>query len=184
MLAGVAVTAVFSAGIDCVLTFVPDALNGYSDFRIGGLFNISMKDLFPSSVLIIIASVIALLLHNEMDILLLGLEQAQTLGLKAKPLRLIFLALSAILAGSAISFTGLIGFVGLFVPHIMREMVGEESKKLMASSLIGGALLLLLSDLLSRIIFAPFELPVGIVMALLGGPFFIYLLRKRGKNHD
>lgn len=184
VLAGVAVSAVFSAGIDVVLTFVPDALNGYSDFRIGGLFSISMKDLFPAAPLILVALIIALMLHNELDILMLGMEQSKSLGLHAKSLRLIFLGIAAVLAGSAISFSGLIGFVGLVVPHIMREFVGEESKSLMITSTLGGAVLLLTSDLLGRLIFAPYELPVGIVMALIGGPFFIYLLKKRGKIHD
>ena len=184
VLAGIAVSAVFSAGIDAVLTFVPDALNGYSDFRIGGLFSVSLKDLFPSIFLIAIAFVITLCLHNEMDVLLLGMEEARSLGLSSKVLRIIFLALAAIMAGSAISFCGLIGFVGLIVPHIMRELVGENSKALIISSSLGGSILLLASDLLSRLIFAPYELPVGIVMALLGGPFFIYLLKKRGRLHD
>ena len=184
VLAGVAVSAVFNAGIDCVLTFVPDALNGYSDFRIGGLFNISMKDLFPAAPLIIISLVIAIIFHNELDILMLGIDESVTLGLHAKSLRLMFLGLAAVLAGSAISFSGLIGFVGLIVPHIMREFVGEESRPLMITSALGGAVLLLGSDLLSRLVFAPFELPVGIIMALIGGPFFIYLLRKRGRVHD
>ena len=184
VLAGVAVSAIFSAGIDTVLTFVPEALNGYSDFRIGGLFSFSMKDLFPAAPLILIAIVIAVILHNELDILMLGMEESRTLGLPAKTLRIVFLALSAVMAGSAISFSGLIGFVGLIVPHIMRELVGEESKPLMITSALGGSVLLLGSDLISRLVFAPFELPVGIVMALIGGPFFIYLLRKRGRSHD
>ena len=184
VLAGVAVSAIFSAGIDTVLTFVPEALNGYSDFRIGGLFSISMKDLFPAAPIIIVALAISLMLHNELDILMLGMDESQTLGLPAKKLRIIFLALAAAMAGSAISFSGLIGFVGLIVPHIMREFVGEESGPLVLTSALGGSVLLLGSDLLSRIVFAPFELPVGILMALIGGPFFIYLLRKRGRSHD
>ena len=184
VLAGVAVSAIFSAGIDTVLTFVPEALNGYSDFRIGGLFSISMKDLFPAAPIIIVALAISLMLHNELDILMLGMDESQTLGLPAKKLRILFLALAAAMAGSAISFSGLIGFVGLIVPHIMREFVGEESGSLVLTSALGGSVLLLGSDLLSRIVFAPFELPVGILMALIGGPFFIYLLRKRGRSHD
>ena len=184
VLAGVAVSAIFSAGIDTVLTFVPDALSGYSDFRIGGLSGISMKDLFPAAPIIIIALLISLMLHNEMDILQLGMDESRTLGLPAKQLRMLFLALAAAMAGSAISFSGLIGFVGLIVPHIMREFVGEESGPLIITSSLGGAILLMGSDLLSRLAFAPFELPVGILMALIGGPFFIYLLRKRGRAHD
>ena len=184
VLAGVAISAIFSAGIDTVLTFAPDALNGYSDFRIGGLSGITMKNLFPAAPIILVSLAISLLLHNELDVLQLGMDESRTLGLPARKLRIIFLALSAAMAGSAISFSGLIGFVGLVVPHIMREFVGEESGPLIITSALGGAVLLMGSDLLSRIIFAPFELPVGILMALIGGPFFIYLLRKRGRAHD
>lgn len=185
VLGGVAVSGIFSAGIDAVITFVPQALNGYSDFRIGGLFHVSMAKLWPAAILIGLSLVVALSLHNELDLLLLGSEQAQSLGLPARRIQIVLLALAAILAGSAVSFSGLIGFVGLMVPHIMRQLVGEDSNILLAGSAMGGAILLCGCDLLGRLLFAPFELPVGIVMSLVGGPFFIWLLRKRGRcGHD
>ena len=88
------------------------------------------------------------------------------------------------LAGAAVSFCGLLGFVGLVVPHMMRRLVGEESGPLLAASALGGGALLCGCDLVSRLVFAPYELPVGIVMSLLGGPFFIWLLlRRRGESH-
>ena len=86
------------------------------------------------------------------------------------------------MAGAAVSISGLIGFVGLIVPHIMRRLVGEESGPLLVTSALGGAALLGFCDLLARMLFAPFELPVGIVMALVGGPFFIWLLQRRGHS--
>ena len=93
----------------------------------------------------------------------------------------LILALAAALAGAAVSFAGLLGFVGLIVPHIMRRTVGEDSLPLLASCALGGASLLTLCDLLSRVLFAPYEIPVGIVLSLAGGPFFIWLLlRQRG----
>lgn len=186
VLAGVAVSSMFSAGIDAVLTFVPDALNGYSDFRIGGLANLSMSRILPAFWVIAIAMVLALALSGELDILLLGAETAQSLGLPAKPLRLVLLALAAALAGAAVSFCGLLGFVGLIVPHIMRRLVGEESFWLLFSCALGGAALLTYCDLLARMLFAPYELPVGIVLSLAGGPFFIWLLLRQrgGRTHD
>lgn len=181
VLAGVAVSSMFSAGIDAVLTFVPDALNGYSDFRIGGLENLSMNRLAPAFWVIAAALAAVLALSGELDILMLGTETAQSLGLPAKPLRLALLALAAALAGAAVSFCGLLGFVGLIVPHIMRRLAGEESLWLLLSCAFGGASLLTFCDLLARILFAPYELPVGIVLSLAGGPFFIWLLlRQRG----
>lgn len=183
VLSGVAVSAIFSAGIDAVVTFVPDALNGYSDFRIGGFSNMSMSKLSVAVWLILGGILLAMLMHNELDVLMLGSEQAQALGLPAKKLRVFFLGLAAALAGAAVSFSGLLGFVGLIVPHMMRRLVGEESGTLIASCALGGAALLCLCDLLARILFAPFELSVGIVMSLLGGPFFIWLLIQRKGSH-
>lgn len=182
VLAGVAMSSIFSACIDAVVTFVPDALSGYTDFRIGGVKNLSMSRLIPAFWVILVALILALSLSNELDLLLLGRETAQSLGLPAKWLRLVLLALAAALAGAAVSFAGLLGFVGLLVPHIMRRMVGEESFFLLLSSALGGGLLLTACDLASRLIFAPFELPLGVVLSLTGGPFFIWLLLKQRRG--
>ena len=96
------------------------------------------------------------------------------------------LALAAALAGAAVSFAGLIGFVGLIVPHIMRRFAGDESRLLLPSSALGGAALLTLCDLGARTLFTPYELPVGIILSFFGGPFFIWLLlrQRKGRTHD
>lgn len=181
VLAGVAVSGMFSAATDAVVTFVPDALTGYSDFRIGGLDNLSMTRIIPAFWVVLAALVLALSLAGELDVLMLGADTAQSLGLRTKPLRLALLALAAALAGAAVSFSGLIGFVGLIVPHIMRRLIGEDSLPLLAGCALGGAACLTVCDLLARLLFAPYELPVGIVLSLVGGPFFIWLLlRQRG----
>lgn len=184
VLAGLAISGIFSAGVDTILTFVPESLNGYSDFRIGGLDGVSLLQLRPAGLLILPSLLLSLSLHNELDLLSLGQEQAQALGLRAKRLRLLALGLAAALAGAAVSFCGLIGFVGLMVPHIMRRLVGEESGQLLPACALGGGIVLCGCDLLSRLLFAPYELPVGILMSLLGGPFFIWLLlQQRGGRH-
>ena len=181
VLAGVAVSSVFSAGIDAILTFFPDALNGYSDFRIGGFSNLTMAKVVPAFWLILAALIAALSLSHEMDVLALGSDTAQSLGLPVKRYRLALLTIAAALAGAAVSFAGLLGFVGLIVPHMMRRLVGEESRPLILSCILGGGALLTLCDTLARILFAPYELPVGIVLSLGGGPFFLWLLlRQRG----
>lgn len=182
VLAGVAMSSMFSAGIDAVVTFCPDALSGYTDFRIGGVKNLSMSRLAPAFWIIVAVLVIALSLSNELDLLLLGRETAQSLGLPAKRLRLVLLMLAAALAGAAVSFAGLLGFVGLLTPHIMRRLIGEDSFPLLLSSALGGGLLLTVCDLVSRLIFAPFELPLGVVLSLAGGPFFIWLLLKQRRG--
>ena len=91
-----------------------------------------------------------------------------------------------VLAGAAISFSGLLGFVGLIVPHIMRRFAGDESRLLLPASALGGAALLTLCDLGARTLFTPYELPVGIILSFFGGPFFIWLLlrQRKGRTHD
>ena len=181
VLAGVAVSGMFSAGIDAIVTLVPDALAGYADFRIGGLANLSMARIIPAFWVVLAALILVFSLAGELDVLMLGADTAWSLGLRAKPLRLALLTLAAALAGAAVSFFGLIGFVGLIVPHIMRRLVGEDSFPLLAGCALGGAVCLTTCDLLARLLFAPYELPVGIVLSLAGGPFFLWLLiRRRG----
>ena len=182
VLAGVAVSSMFSAGIDAVLTVFPDALNGYTDFRVGGTANLSMARVAPAFGVIAAAFLAALSLSGELDVLLLGEETARSLGLPARKLRLILLTLAAALAGAAVSFAGLLGFVGLIAPHMARRLAGEDSSaRLLWAAALGGAALLTLCDIAARTLFAPYELPVGVVLSLLGGPFFIWLLaRQRG----
>lgn len=180
VLAGVAVSGMFSAGIDAVLAFFPDALNGYTDFRVGGMANLSMARVGPAFWVALITFFLALSLAGEMDVLLLGEDTARSLGLPARSLRLALLALAAALAGAAVSFAGLLGFVGLIAPHIARRLAGEDSSaRLLLTSALGGAALLTLCDVAARTLFAPYELPVGVVLSLLGGPFFLWLLARQ-----
>ena len=181
VLAGVAISNIFSAGIDAVVTFVPEALGGVSDYRIGGFSGVTMARIAPAAVMIGVSLVAMLTLSRQMDVLALGSETAQSLGLSVGPVRFLLLVLAAALSGAAVSFAGLLGFVGLIVPHAMRRFVGEESGPLVAASALGGACFVTLCDLLARVLFAPFELPVGVVLAVTGGPFFLWLLfRQRG----
>lgn len=179
VLAGVAISTLFSAGIDAVVTLVPDAVNGITDFRIGGFTGITMARLAPAAGLILVSLGIAFSLSQQMDILALGSDTAQSLGLSVQFVRFILLVLAAALAGAAVSFCGLMGFVGLIVPHIMRRLTGENSLPLLLSSALGGAFFVMVCDLLARILFSPFELPVGIILAFAGAPFFLWLLFKQ-----
>ena len=181
VLAGVAISNIFSAGIDAVVTFVPEALGGVSDYRIGGFSGVTMARIAPAAVMIGVSLMAVLTLSRQMDVLALGSETARSLGLSVGPVRFILLVLAAALSGAAVSFAGLLGFVGLIVPHVMRRFVGEESGPLVAASALGGACFVTFCDLLARVLFAPFELPVGVVLAVTGGPFFLWILfRQRG----
>ena len=184
ILTGVALSSVFSAAVDLVVTLAPDALNGYSDFRVGGLGGVTMARAAPAAAAAAACLAGVLLLTNELDLLALGSETARSLGLRVERMRVILLALAAGLAGAAVSIGGLIGFVGLIVPHLLRRFVGEESRPLVVGCAFGGAALLTLCDTAARTLFAPYEIPVGVVLSLGGGPFFIWLLlhRKGGRR--
>lgn len=181
-LVGVAVGSILTAGINTVKTLFPDSVYDISGFMIGGLSGVSYRTLLPAALVILPSLVLAAFLARRADILTLGDEVAHTLGLSVTPTRFFLLALAAALAGSAVSFAGLLGFVGLLVPHIMRRLVGASHRALIPASAMGGAMLLLLSDLIARSLFSPYELPVGILLSLIGGPFFIFLLFVRRKE--
>lgn len=179
VLAGIAISSILSAGIDTVVTLVPDAVMGVSSFRIGSLSGVTLKQLYLPAVYIVSALLLISVLTNEMDVLALGEETARSLGMKTGRYRFVLLLTAAMLAGAAVSFCGLLGFVGLVVPHASRFLVGNESKHLLPVSVLAGGAFVLLCDVLARILFAPFEIPVGIIMSFLGGPFFLWLLIKR-----
>lgn len=176
VLAGVAISALFGAGIDAVVTLVPDALDGVADFRVGGFTGVTMAQLIPAGGLIFVSLGAVLSLARQMDILGLGSDTARSLGLSVGVVRFLLLFLAAVLAGAAVSFCGLMGFVGLIVPNTMRRLLGESSLSLTAASALGGTFFVTVCDVLARILFAPFELPVGIILAFAGAPFFLWLL--------
>ena len=181
ILTGVALSSIFSAAVDLVVTLAPDALNGYTDFRVGGLGGVTMARVGPAAAVGALCLAGVLLLSNELDVLALGSETARSLGLRVGRTRVLLLALAAGLAGAAVSVAGLIGFVGLIVPHVARRFLGEESRPLVLGCALGGAALLTVCDTAARTLFAPYEIPVGVALSLGGGPFFIWLvLRQKG----
>ena len=135
----------------------------------------------PAWVAILFGLLLAVLFSGEMDVLSLGDETAQSLGMPVQRTRFLLLMTASLLAGGAVSFSGLLGFVGLIVPHILRHFIGSRHRILVPLSALFGASFVLLCDTLSRTLFSPYEIPVGIVLSLLGGPFFLFLIvRKKG----
>ncbi len=183
LLAGVAASTCFVALSDAVMVFVPDTIYSRATFKIGSLSGVQMHMLFPAALVILFALLLAFLLRHEIDLLALGEESAHALGLPVTAVRFFALVLAALLCGAGISFAGLVGFVGLIVPHCARMFVGSEMRHLLPASLLLGVALVLLCDLLSRLVFAPHELPVGILLSLIGGPFFVMLLLKKKEMH-
>lgn len=184
-LAGVAISSVFTACSNALKTFFPDTVYNANSFFVGGFSGIAWRQLSPAWAVILIGLLLAILLSGDMDILALGDETAQSLGMSVRPMRFILLITASLLAGGAVSFSGLLGFVGLIVPHILRRFTGQRHRLLVPLAALGGAMFVLLCDTLSRTLFAPYEIPVGIVLSLLGGPFFIFLLlTKKGGRLD
>lgn len=185
ILGGVAVNAFLNALSEAVTTLLPEVGMLAGDFRVGGFGSVAYPRLIPAGVLICLGLIAVFTLHNELDVLALGEEMAQGLGMDVRKIRTLLLILAAMLAGSAVSFAGLLGFVGLIVPHAVRRIAGSESRYLLPLCAIGGAAFVTLCDTAARLVFAPYELPVGILLSLLGGPFFLILLLKRkgGRNH-
>ena len=185
ILGGIAVNALLNALSEAVVTLVPEAGMMAGDFRVGGFGSVSHVRLIPAGILICIALVAVYSLRNELDVLTLGEETAQSLGLPVKTVRTMLLVLSAMLAGAAVSFAGLLGFIGLIIPHAMRRMVGSENRLLLPMCALGGGAFVTLCDTVARVAFAPFELPVGVLLSVIGGPFFLVLLMKRkgGRGH-
>ena len=179
ILGGVAVNAFLNALSEALSTLIPEAGMLAGDFRVGGFSAVSYVRLLPAGVLILLALAAVFSLHNELDVLTMGEETAQSLGMHVKAMRSLLLILAALLAGAAVSFSGLLGFVGLLVPHSMRKLAGSESRSLLPLCALGGAGFVTICDTAARILFAPYELPVGILMSVLGGPFFLGLLLKR-----
>mgnify|MGYP002747694852 CR=1 FL=1 len=186
VLAGVAVSSILSAGIDAVTLLDPDLAVGASNFMIGGFSGISLKKVFPAGWYILIGLLLALPAGSELNVLSLGEDIARSLGMRVTLVRLFLLAVASVLAGAAVSFSGLLGFVGLLIPHIARRLTGNDNRLLLPSAGMMGGIFVLLCDVFSRVVFAPYELPVGIVMSFLGGPFFLFLLlrTKRRRIHD
>jgi len=186
ILGGVAVSSFLSALSEAVTTLIPEAGVLSGDFRVGGFSSVAYTRLIPAGALILLALVVVLSLRNELDVLALGDETAQSLGLSVKKVRTVFLLLAAMLSGASVSFAGLLSFVGLIVPHTVRKVAGGQSGTLLPLCALFGGGFVTACDLAARMVFAPYELPVGILMSILGGPFFVLLLLKKkgGRVHD
>jgi iron complex transport system permease protein len=142
---------------------------------------------WPKAIMIIVPvvaiCVIVLLYARELNVILLGDEHARHLGLNVKGFKRTTILLVSILTAISVAFCGIIGFLGLIVPHISRMIVGGDHRLLVPTAMVLGAIVLLAADLFSRLAVRPNELPIGAVISLIGAPFFIYLMIRRGKEY-
>ena len=182
LLIGIAITSILNAAISFLSLLDEGVLAQYNHFTVGSLKAVRMNELLIPAVMITMAFAAALLMGGRLGILCMGDAAASALGIRVKRLRTAALACAAGCAAAVVSFAGLLGFVGLIVPHIARRLVGPQPRKLLLTSALIGSIVVLLADLLGRTLFAPSELPVGILMSLIGGPYFLILLCRR-KHH-
>ena len=178
ILAGVAVSAFLSAGISGLMIFYSDRVHGALMWMVGGLAARSWPHVSIILPYAIIGLILALLSAAYLNILQLGDEMARGLGINVEITRIVMTAIAALLAASAVSVVGLLGFVGLVVPHAARLLIGSDYRYLLPAAALLGIATVTLSDTFARVVFAPIELPVGIIMAFLGAPFFLFLLRR------
>lgn len=178
LMAGVAVSSFVGALTSIILTSTEDrdVLREMLFWLLGGLDNRDWTHVGLVFAPIALGSVAIYAFARDLNLLTLGDEGAQALGVRVRQTRMFLLALAALVAGVAVSISGTIAFVGLVIPHLLRGLVGPDHRVLLPAAALGGALFLLAADTLARLVLQPVELRVGIVTALVGAPFFLFVL--------
>jgi iron complex transport system permease protein len=180
VLAGVALGSLFSAGTSAIQFFSDDVkVVSIVFWTFGDVGRAGWRDIWILLVIIIPAVIYYIRNSWNYDALKAGDETAKSLGVNVEKVRLYGMVIASLIAAVAVSFVGIIGFVGLVVPHIVRKLIGGKEMYLIPASCLVGGLLLLVSDTVARIAFSPVVLPVGIITSFLGAPLFLYLIIKR-----
>lgn len=182
ILVGIAINAVLGAAMSALMVLYSDRVQAVLPWLAGGIAGAGWVQFKMIVYYAIVALLLSLYAIRHIRILRLGDEVAKLLGHNVEKSRFFLIVLSTLLAGIAVSVAGLIGFVGLVIPHILRIVVGGDYRYLLPASALGGGLLVVLADTVARSAFAPIELPVGILLSFLGGPFFLYMIQRRGKT--
>jgi iron complex transport system permease protein len=179
LLAGIAVSSLLTALVSLCMFFSGNQLQQVVFWLMGGFSGRGWDYVYMFIPYGLVGTAVIFIYARELNAMLLGEESAQHLGVEVERVKLRLLVAAAILTGACVSVSGLIGFVGLVIPHVVRILLGPDHRTLLPAVALIGAIFLVTADVVSRVIMAPGELPVGIVTALVGGPFFIYLLRRQ-----
>ncbi len=183
LLAGFAASSMMASVMSFLMLMNQNALQRVVLWTMGGISASGWDALSTISPLIALGVIASLALTNDLNAFLLGEEQAAALGVSVERQKFLVMAVGALLTGAAVAISGLVGFVGLIVPHIVRLVVGPDHRLLLPASVLSGAVFLVLADLVARLVLAPSEVPLGVVTALIGAPFFIYLLRRTKREY-
>lgn len=183
VLAGVAVNSILG-GISSLISILnSESLSGVLTWLNGELGKKGWDKVGSIAVYSVVGLVLAMLCYRCCDLLALGDKNTKSLGYNPNLLRILISAVAVFLAGISTAYVGVIGFIGLVVPHMSRMLMGSEHKYLIPFAGLLGSIVLLIADTVGRIVIAPYEIPVGVIMTVCGGPFFLYLLRKDSKGY-
>lgn len=182
LLGGVAVSQFLTAIMSFLMAISTKDMNTIIFWTMGSLSARGWKHIQIVIIPVILGSLVIYIFAKDLNVMLLGEESAQSMGVEVEKVKKIVLTMSVIVTSFLVSVSGIIGFVGLIIPHIVRLLIGPDHKIIIPASGLLGGIFLIVADTLARTVIAPTEVPVGIITALAGGPFFIYLLRKREKN--
>jgi iron complex transport system permease protein len=180
LLAGVAVSFIMSAATNFIVTLAPkeSGIREVMFWMMGSLAGAKWEYLTIPSVVVMVGLVYLLFQSRSLNILVMGEEAATTLGVNIDTFRKGLIIITSLITGTVVAVSGSIGFIGLVVPHLSRLLVGSDHKRVLPTSILIGMILVIWSDVFARLVLAPQELPIGVVTALCGGPFFIWLLRR------
>jgi iron complex transport system permease protein len=180
LLSGVIVGAVFgSLLMFLVSTASSDELHDVVWWLLGNLQVFDWALVEAVAAVVVFGVLVAILRARDLNLMTLGEEPAAHLGLNVERTKRLFVLLASLVTGATVAACGLVGFVGLIVPHAVRLVVGPDHRRLVPVSVLAGAAFLVVADALARTVLAPVEIPIGVVTALVGGPFFLFLLRRR-----
>lgn len=179
LLAGIAIGTFFAAQVSFMQYIAGEELRSIVFWLMGGFWTSSWDKVAIAFPLILLGVVVIMFFSRDLNLVLMGEEHALDLGIKVESVKKIILIFASLVTAAAVAVSGIIGFVGLIIPHIMRIIVGPDHRILLPSSCLVGAIFLIWADTLARTMIQPTELPVGIITASFGAPFFLYLLRKR-----
>lgn len=186
VLIGVALNSLLGAFSDMIITFAPEVGVMSNDFKIGEFTTVTYSKLIPSFVITILVISVLMFMKNQLSVLTIGDDNAKALGMNTGFMRMIFLLFAALLAGCAVSISGLLSFVGLIVPNVVRRLIKGKTNNIIGLCALYGSTFVCICDTIARTAFSPFEIPVGMIMAFVGAPFFLYILmvKKGGDRID
>jgi len=182
LLAGIAVSLFLSAITSFMMYISGERLHGIVFWLMGGLWARSWDHVWMTLPWTCVGTLVIYIFARDLNVMLLGEEPAQHLGIEVEKLKKLMMVSASLITAAAVAVSGIIGFVGLIIPHIVRILVGPDHRILLPGSALVGGIFLVWADTLARTIIAPTEIPVGIITALFGAPFFIYLLRRKKRS--